>query len=207
MMKVKVLCDIDGVIASFYRSFAKYLNSHLNTHLDLEYEPDIYSIYEWDHKLPRDTVDRAVGDWMLNNGFLNMPIYKGAQTFIYKLIDKYDVFIVTARIGDFNQRFSRDVLQKIVDDTKKWFQQYGIPADKLFFRHDKIDFCKEQDIHIIIEDKLSTALKGAKNGIHSILLSHPWNKDDRASKYMPLLLYRADNYDDILNIMEKINAN
>lgn len=200
-MKTKVLLDIDGVIAGFYSGFAQYLNRHYGTTLDPIKEPPVYDIYEWKHYLSKSDIDKAIVEWMLDDGFLKLPIYNGAIDFVYQLMDQYDVYITTARLGDFEQKLGKDTLQKIIDDTKNWFRKYGIPYDKLFFRHDKIKFCKENGIRILIEDKLKTAIKGSENGILSIVMSRPWNEKVEGENISPLLV-RANSYEDILNILK-----
>lgn len=203
-MKMKVLLDMDGVIANFYASFASYLNKVYGTRLNIEKEPPDYGFHLWNTGLSEEQIENAVEGWMLSGGYFNIPIYNEAQNFVYRLMDLYDVYITTARIGDWSQKFPKEILERVMEDTKKWLKKYGIPADQLFFRHDKIGFCKENDILVLIEDKLSTALKGSNNGIYSILMDRGWNRKGR-DKDVNKLLYVANTYDEILSLLENIN--
>lgn len=203
-MKEKVLLDIDGVIADFYLAFGQHLNKNLSANINLNYEPNEYSMHEWGHHLLEYQVNAEVPNWILNGGYFDMPIFSGAQEFIFKLMDKYDVYIVTARVGDFSIDFDTHIRQLIKEDTKRWFKKYGIPSNKLFFEHNKVDFCKRHNIKIIIEDKLQTVLKAADSGIRSILVDRGWNRDPKRDRHFNIFV--THSYDDILNILEFLSA-
>lgn len=200
-MKIKALLDIDGVIADFYLGFGNYLNKNIGTNLNLDNEQLEYSIYNWDHDLPQHIIDEEIPKWILNGGYANIPIIKGAKQFVYKLMDKYDVYIVTARVGDFTLKMPGNIQDIIIKDTFKWFKKHGIPSDKLFFECKKVDFCKKYNIPIMIEDKLSTVIDAANNGIRAILMDRNWNQDDsiRENHYNIFVVY---NYNDIFKILE-----
>jgi len=200
-MKEKAVLDIDGVLANFYLGFAKHLNENLNAELDLLNEPHNYKITEWNVYLPETAINAEIPKWILSGGYKNMPIYPGAKEFVYRLMDKYDIYVVTARIGDFTSKMPEMVCNKIKEDTNRWFKKYGIPSDKLFFEHKKIDFCKDNGISIIIEDKLSTVIDSVRSGITPILMNRNWNSDLVRKQYDINIAY---NYEDVLNFMEKI---
>lgn len=206
-MKVKILLDIDGVIADFYTGFASYLNKNINAGLDLINGPADYSIYYWGHNLPKDIIDNQIPKWILSGGYANMPIFSKAKEFVYKLIDKYDVYIVTARVGDFTLDLTGEIHKIIKHDTLMWFKKYGIPSNKLFFEHKKADFCQENKIPILIEDKLETVIDSANKGVRSILMNRSWNQNNDNLHRDHFNIFVANNYDDILKIIEElINA-
>lgn len=209
MEKKALLLDIDGVLADFYKGFASYLNKKLNINIDLDTKATSYDIKQWHPKLAWVDIDPIIGEWLNDDGFLSLPIYPGAQSFAYSLIDKYDVYIVTARIGDFKTKFSEETIQRIKDNTKLWLKKHGIPSNKLFFRHDKISFCKEHGINALIEDKSTTVLKAAKEGIYSILVARPWNHHGNDivnwEGYMPATSYIAEDFNNVLRILDVIN--
>jgi len=205
-MKVKILLDIDGVIADFYRSFASHLNKNLNAKLDLNNGPTNYSLHEWGHNIPRDIIDREIPKWVLDGGYAKMPMFKGAKEFVYKLMDKYDVHIVTARVGDFLCYLSGDVKDTIKYDTFKWLKKYGIPSNKLFFNHDKVDFCLKNKIPIMVEDKLPTVIDGADKGVRSILMDRSWNQEQDGLTRDHFNVFVAYSYNDILKILEELTS-
>src|SRR5574337_645556 len=159
-MKVNLLLDIDGILCDFYVGFAEYLNKVYNTNLPLAEEPQSYTISEWGSKCSSINIDEAVLGWINDHGFDKAPVYNGAKEFVEQLNKLTNVFVVTARIGDFKQKFGDQVVDKIKSDTIDWFKDNKIPVDTVFFDHNKIDFCKNNAISILIEDKLDTALKG-----------------------------------------------
>lgn len=209
-MKKKILLDIDGVIGNFYKSFAMYLNKHYGCKLDAGIEAPVYDIYKWGHGLSQDTINKAIDAWMLADGFLNIPVYPGAKQFVYKLMDKYDVHVVTARMGDFKTRLADDVLVKIKEDTLKWFKKHGIPANKIIFDHKKVDFCLANGIPTLIEDKFITAKLGVQNGLDCILMSRPWNMTEYLSAKLTqkekAYLHVAKDFNNILEILGEMDG-
>ncbi len=206
-MKEKVLLDIDGVIANFYASFAKHLNDNLGLNLDISSDPSEYNMNKWGPDIPG--LGNEISKWINNGGFENMPSYDGAKEFVLELLDLYDVYIVTARIGDFKMSLPDEVIDKIKTDTLKWFKELGLFPNKIVFEHNKIDFCKENNISIIIEDKLPTVIDGANKNISAILMDRPWNQSysiwngetlDRFHKN----IHVAFDYGDVFNILDKI---
>jgi len=205
-MKVKVLLDIDGVIADFYSGFGGHLNKKLNAGLNLNKGPTNYSLHEWGHNISREVIDKEIPKWVLDGGYANMPIFPKAKEFVYKLMDKYDVHIVTARVGDFLCYLSGGVKDTIKRDTFKWLKKHGIPSDKLFFEHDKVNFCQKNRVPIVIEDKLPTVIDGADEGIRCILMDRSWNQEQDGLKRDHFNIFVAYTYDDILQILEELTS-
>jgi len=207
-MKNKVLLDIDGVIANFYAGFGSHLNHTLNAGLNLNLEPNDYSIHRWSQvPLSNKSIDAEIPAWIAEGGYKDMPIYPRAKEFTLELMDKYDVFVVTARVGDFRAEqlggFPKEIIELIKLDTYKWFKDHGIPSDKLFFEHRKIDFCKENGISVLIEDKLDTVVKAAMADLKPILISRAWNQKI-GGEHEPLIVssvYPADSYSEVFSAL------
>jgi uncharacterized HAD superfamily protein len=199
-MKVRIMLDMDGVIANFYNGFASHLNSNYGCTLDPAKEPKNYPFEDWGHGV--DTIDfnDASYNWIKQNGFEKLPAYSGIKEFVKQLMSLYDVYIVTARIGDWEQKFSSDIKNQIKKNTYNWLKKYGIPSTKLYFVHDKVPFCKEHGISIIIEDKLETALKAAKEGIHTILIDREYN-NSKANRFR---IYRVYDFDEALGQIKRL---
>lgn len=204
MIKDKVLLDIDGVIADFYTGFGDHLNRNTDAKLDLSKGPVNYDIYGWGHNLPKDVIDKEIPKWILKNGYANIPIFSGAKEFVYNLTDKYDVYIVTARVGDFTLSMPERNQEIIKQDTFRWFKKFGIPCNKLFFEHKKIDFCQKNEIPIIIEDKLPTIIDAANKGVRSILIDRSWNQDNNGLQRDHFNIFVAYGYNDILRILKEL---
>lgn len=198
-MKINLLLDIDGVLANFYAGFGDYLNKTHNAGLDLSVEPASYIFEEWGPGCSKINMDKAAVDWIMKDGFRNTPVYDGAKDFVKELHTMANIYVVTARIGDFKQKFGDHVVEKIKSDTANWFKDNKIPTESVIFNHKKIDFCKDNAIPALIEDKLETALLGAKEGVHSILIDRAWNEHPDRHR-----VYRADDYEHALGLLRKI---
>jgi uncharacterized HAD superfamily protein len=199
-MKPRVLLDMDGVIANFYQEFGRFLNEEYGCTLPLDEEPTSYSFSDWGHGVDRVPIDEASNKWIRSGGLLNIPPYNNMIEFVNELMNTCNVYIVTARVGDWERLLPGDVKNTIQQDTHKWLDKHGIPSDKLHFSHKKVDFCKEHGISIMIEDKLSTALEASKNGIHTILINRGYN----GSQIDRFRIYRAYTFDDALNWLRKM---
>lgn len=200
-MKLKVLLDMDGVIADFYKGFANYLNDNYNCNLDINSEPSSYLFKDWGHGVDFVDFDEASQRWIQEGGFVKLPIFNGASEFVKKLKDICNVFIVTARIGGWDQKFPLKIQEQIKHDTHMWLNNYDICVNDVFFTHNKVLFCKEYGIPIIIEDKMSTALEASKNGIHTIIVNREYNNNNKIDRFK---IYRAFNFEDVLRQIQRM---
>lgn len=200
-MKPKILLDIDGVIANFYHGFASYLNDKYNCTLDVNVEPKNYSFEKWGHGVENVNFDISSNEWINQDGFEKLPAFEGAEKFVKQLINMCDVCIVTARIGDWNQKFGPGMKNRIKRNTYNWLKRHNMPVDKLHFIHEKIPFCKERGISIMIEDKMDTALEASKNGMHTILMNRGYN----GSQIDWFRIYRVYNFNKVLDQIRKLN--
>jgi len=198
-MKRNILLDIDGCIANFHEAFTGYLNQHYNAGRDPAEEPSTYIFEEWglDHINMEEASDRFIR----SGGFTKVKPYPGAKEFVEELMNIGNVHIVTARIGDFRNKFEPEMKDRIKNDTYQWFKDNDIPTNgEIIFEHKKVDLCLDQGISILIEDKLSTVLDAAKNGIHSVVINRGWNQHpDR------LNVYRVYNYPQALFMVRKLS--
>lgn len=198
---MKILLDIDGVIANFFYGFAIYLkNSGIN--LDPEKEPDHYNISEWSNEINSKDVKHYILNWLKKNGYKDLPIFDGAQEFVYRLMDGNQVYIVTARVGGFNGFTDEAIKNKIKVDTIHWFKKHGIPSNDIYFEHDKLNFCKKNGINVMIEDKLSTVVEAANEGIFCILKDAGYNRNPERRNHPNIFV--AYNYEDILNKIKEL---
>jgi len=201
-MKLRVLLDMDGVIANFYKGFADYLNKNYGCTLNLNEEPKNYDFDKWGCGVDGIDFDKASKEWIEQDGFGKLPVFDGAEEFVEKLMSISTIYIVTARIGDWEQKFSEETKKRIENNTYGWLKKHNMPIDKLFFTHEKIDFCKENGISVMIEDKLSTALNAAKNGISTILMDRGYNE----SQIDRFKIYRVFNFNDAIEQLEKMET-
>ena len=111
------------------------------------------------------------------------------------------VYIVTARIGDWNQKFSQGLVDIIKEGTYSWLDKHGIPTDNLHFHHDKVPFCIDNGISVMIEDKFSTALNGSKSGLHTVLMNRGYN-GSQIDRYK---IYRVYDFDEALAKVKELS--
>ena len=200
-MKRNVLLDIDGVIGDFHASFAQYLNDNFGAGLDIHKEPAVYSFDHWGPNLGHIDMEEASNNWIMDGGFTKLKPYSGAASFVKELMEIANVHIVTARIGDFDQSFPTEMETKIKRDTYEWFSTHDIPTNgEVRFSHKKVELCKNENISILIEDKLSTVLDAAQENIHAIIIDRAWNQHPERFR-----VYRSPNYDGILNAVRKLS--
>ena len=199
-MKPRVLLDIDGVIADFYYGFADFLNKNYGCSLDLLNEPHKYNFTDWGCGIEAVDTKKAINEWILGGGFEALPPFSGAKAFVEELMGICNVYIVTARVGDWEHALDKSVAKKVKNDTYSWFKKHNIPGGQVVFTKEKIDFCKDHGIGLMIEDKLTTALKGAKDGINTILVNKNYNESP-ADRFK---IHRAYSYKDVINIIGKL---
>jgi len=199
-MKLRVLLDMDGVIANFYNGFATYLNENYGCTLDPNAEPESYPFSNWGGGVDKIDFDQASRSWIEQGGFGKLPAFDGTEEFVKELMKICNVYVVTARIGDWDQKFTPEMKATIKENTFEWLERHNILTDKLFFTHEKVPFCQENGISVMIEDKMSTALEGSKNGIHTILMNRGYN----GSQIDRFKIYRAFNFDEAINQLQKM---
>lgn len=198
-MKPNLLLDIDGVLCDFFLGFGAFLNDNYGTTLDLGRDPASYYLKEWDDSCANLDINSILEKWINHGGFAKAPVYQGAQEFVKNLNDLANVSVVTARVGDFEKRFGLKTIEKIKQDTYEWFKNNNFNVQQVYFDHNKVDFCKEGDISVLIEDKLSTALEATKSGIDAILINRGWNQC--LERYR---IYRVNSYQNALDWVKKL---
>ena len=83
--------------------------------------------------------------------------------------------------------------------TKKSLDNFNIPYDSLNLHiSDKLTFCKEHEIDVLIEDSYETCRELADNGIKSILMTTKMNSDIEDKE-----IVRVNNWDEIYEEIKK----
>lgn len=102
------------------------------------------------------------------------------------------IYFVTARLMNIEGCDSESI-------TRKSLLDFDIPYDKLYVGiSDKLTFFKEHNIDICIEDSYETCREFTNNGIKSILMTTPMNKDIDAGE-----ITRVNNWLEIYDEIEK----
>ena len=116
-----------------------------------------------------------------------------ANEVINKLKENGDkIYFITARLIDIKECDSEAI-------TKKSLLDFNITYDELYVGiSDKLTFFKEHEIDMCIEDSYETCKEFSDNGIKSILMTTPMNKDIDAGK-----ITRVNNWLEIYDEIEK----
>lgn len=78
-------------------------------------------------------------------------------------------------------------------DNKKSLEKFNIPYDSLNLHiSNKLEFCKENGIDLLIEDSYETCKETMNNGIKSILMTTKMNRDIEDEE-----IVRAKNWNEI----------
>ena len=102
------------------------------------------------------------------------------------------IYFVTARLMNIEGCDSESI-------TRKSLLDFDIPYDKLYVGiSDKLTFFKEHNIDVCIEDSYETCREFTNNGIKSILMTTPMNKDIDAGE-----ITRVNNWLEIYDEIEK----
>ena len=197
----KVMLDVDGCIGDFYQSFATFLNDHYGTTLDLTHEPSGYNFDSWGGGVDQVDVDEATTAWIMSGGYRSLPIYPGAKAFYDVLIGQYDVWVVTARLGTFGH-ITPEVASQVQSDTLGWFSDHGLTLlHPVTYEHQKIEFCQQHGVWVLIEDKLQTAIDASKANLDTILIDRYWNQSP--PRYRVL---RAKDYNEALSLLNTVTS-
>jgi len=172
--------DIDGVIVDTISACAVAISDYLGYEITCE---DIILRYDEIHE---------VHDYWQENAskFLCcMPPIDGVCEYINELLNRHELYFISAR--------GRELL----DESRIWFENYGLPKDNLFFTagEPKAGLCKELKIDLFIEDSPKNAEEIAQAGIPVLLMETKYNQDYISEKVVHCrdwneLMQKISNY-------------
>jgi uncharacterized protein len=163
-MKKQVLgIDIDGTLTEF-DSFLPYLNKLLGKQVKPEeiIQYDLHEIFGMEYDAFSTLFDEH-----------SIPIYQNAVPRpcalqeLQWLDEQFKIIYITARYEEFR------------DLTQNWIRQHGFPDRQIICTgsHDKINAIKENQVNIMVEDRLENALEIWDNlQVSVFLLDTPYNQ-------------------------------
>jgi uncharacterized HAD superfamily protein len=196
----KVLLDLDGVVADFYYGFATFLNKNYGCNLDVNVSPYNYNFNEWGEGTECIDINKAINIWILDGGFRHLPAFNMATKFVNDLKKICDLYIVTARMDGWKNKLSIEAQNIIKVDTEIWLKKHNMPTNNLYFIKEKVPFCKINEVNILIEDKLETALEASKEDLHTILINMNYN----SSPIERYKIYRVSNLSEAFKLVKKL---
>ncbi len=166
---MKIVIDIDEVVADFHGTFLDYYNLKYCKKVCLEDITEYKSLVFGDSR--KEIADIFI-EFFKSDDFNKMKLIKGALDGISFLDDNFDIVFVTARMELLKDR-TFDFFKRFFPDRN--FEIIFVGDD--MFDGDKLGICQEFGCDLIIEDKGETCFDFAEKGIKSILIDKPWNQD------------------------------
>jgi uncharacterized HAD superfamily protein len=164
---LRVAIDIDGTIADFPSEFLKVAEEY-----GYQAEADAVNM-----GLPRQQFLLVYNYMIYNHGFDEMQPYPEVAA-ILKLWKSqgHTIFYVTRRRPAYRNDYRGRDLHEL--QTKLWIVKNHFPPGEVAFTQDKLAFCQENEISILIEDYLGDALKWNGEDLKVYLVDRPWNQGE-----------------------------
>lgn len=195
---MKIGIDIDDTTFCTVKSMLKYADifeeeiSGVPTNRDsfglIENRYYLKALYGWDEK-----TKFAFFDKYYKNVLEECTMLPDADKTIQRLKEKGNtIHFITARLMNIKNCDTEEI-------TKRSLDNFNIPHDSLNLHiSDKLTFCKEHEIDLLIEDSYETCRELADNGIKSILMTTKMNADIEDKG-----IVRVNNWDEIYEEIEK----
>lgn len=184
--------DIDNVISNFNEvlldRFLKHDKTLRNTGILNNEKYITEGMFDWTEEELKSFYDNIIEDVAVNLDLIN-----DSKKYIDKLKSEgYKIYIITGRDnGEYKDPYNM---------TVNWLNNHGIYYDKLILtnakKYDKYLECKNNDIDIFIDDSKNMCDECTKNGVHTLLFSTPYNKDNSN-------LTVVEHWEDIYNYIKK----
>lgn len=183
---MKLAIDIDNCLSQTQVQLCKIIKSKFG----IEATTDLIMDYDWVKcfSITEGQVSEVLDEFHCNC-YDVQPIAGGPEA-IRKLKRQHEIHIVTARDSKY-----------AVEATQKWLIRHAIPYDSLTFASDKLPVCSELNIDFIVEDKGETARQFAENGIKTILIDYPWNREFSHEN-----IFRVYDWSQVLAVLEADGA-
>ena len=184
-MTLRILCDIDGVVADFVSAACHTIDPNGDA-----YVPEDFKHWDMSKTLTiaaQDILDVATCE---QHWCYRIPEYQGSRNFMKRLKELGDVRALTAAVGN---------SKHWINERKAWLYECSGIVEK------HIVFCpgEEKQFHsgdVLIEDRLETCVQWAArwrdpkdtgyDGGRAILIDRPWNRGPCTPG-----VFRAYNYD------------
>ena len=175
---MKIGIDIDGVLTDISRFYLDYgAKFAFENNISTPLKPDEYTLQEEIHKKFWEEYDEFYTKEKYTREF--------ASEIIEKLKQKHEIHIITAR----------NLVQE--EWTRKWLEKNKIYYDNLAFTNKKLEYCKDNNIDLMIEDSTNHILSISQI-IPVICFDTSYNKDCEGDN-----IIRCYSWYDIYKIIEK----
>lgn len=154
-----IILDIDGVVVDLFEELDYLLRKDGH---DIDHWQN-WSGYNWSEAYPNISSD--VIDDILKNPLTvkNAKAFSDAWYWTNHYSSTYDIMYLTAR-------------DKSLDSyTWDWFYEWDVPVDFIVFEQDKVEFLKQLEVSVFVDDNPEMAQGAHEAGIPSYLLNRPYN--------------------------------
>lgn len=147
------------------------------------------ALYGWDKKTKFTFFENYY-----KNVLEECTMLPNADKIIQKLKeDGNTIDFITARLMNIKNCDTEEI-------TRRSLEKFNIPYDNLYLHiSDKLTFCKEYGIDILIEDSYETCKELINNGIQAILMTTRMNSNIEDNE-----IVRVNNWDEIYEQIQKI---
>lgn len=196
---MKIGIDIDDTTVLTVKAMLKYADkfeeeiSHMPTNRDkfglIKNRYYLEALYGWDEKTKFEFFEKYY-----KNVLEECTILNNADKIIQRLKEEGNtIHFITARLMNIKNCDTEKI-------TKETLNKYNIPYDTLNLHiNDKLKFCKENKIDLLIEDSYETCKELSDNGIKSILITTKMNKEIETKE-----IIRTNNWDEIYEEIKNI---
>lgn len=224
MKKEKLGVDIDETIVWFLKNFLGYYNRKEEE----DFEPEDFDSYRWWETLDiskekaYEEVDEYIEEQRLDMDYgdiFPIEIVEGAEQALDLLSRSYELHAVSnrdPRLHEYNGIISSrqyvwngdggTFFPEIpFEDLKEREGKLILPVDRIHLAKDrtKADVCKKLEIEKIVDDDPAVARNCSSEGIETILLERPWNKDTEEGG----LIKKAGDWNKACKILTDYNIN
>lgn len=191
--KIKIGVDLDDTIWKFHKGFFEYYNNKFGTNHKIENHFD-YCL-EDRFNISKIEVFNILDEFSYSNFSIEIELMEGAIDSIKKLNEKYEIFFITAR--------HEGLFERTFNHLKKYFDfdfeiLFVFDKDRNLIK-EKVEYCLDKNIKIMIDDRLKTLNSCSRKGIKGILLNQPWNSGEKIEEN----IVRVNNWNEILEEIEK----
>ncbi len=194
--------DLDDVLGDFVGGLCQYHNREYGTSFKKD---DFHSFKFWEvwGGNKKQAVDK-VSDFYETPEFKNLEPMEGAQEAVDYLSQDHELRVVTSR-PPFIEKDGEPIF--LEEKTKKWLDEnFPNKFSEIYFANndyiegskktkEKLEYCLDSDIDILVEDALQHMEKYCQNKITKVFLSDsPWNQ----GKELPENVERVYSWDEIV---------
>jgi len=167
-----ILTDCDGVLLNWVSSFENWME-HKGFHTTSN---ESYEIHERYKNLTKEDAKDLVVEFCNSTAMCSLPPLRQADYWVKKISELgYDFMVLTSLSDDpFTQQARIMNLEYVFGDAIKSvrFLEQGAPKEDAL-----LEINSNIPVAAWVEDHVHNALAGARHGIRSFILDHPYNQD------------------------------